>query len=49
MNDDELAMKCTINEAYNYMYTGKIKKAICLIGETKKWQKQGFAIEALVL
>ncbi len=40
MNDVELAMKCTINEAYNYIHAGKIMEALSLIGETKKMAKE---------
>lgn len=39
LNDIELAMKCTINEAYNYIHAGKIKKALKLIEDTKEWAK----------
>ena len=39
LNDIELAMKCTINEAYNYIYAGQIKKAMKLIKDTKDWAK----------
>lgn len=39
LNDVELAMKCTINEAYNYIYAGNIRKALSLIEETKELAK----------
>ena len=39
LNDVNLAMKCTINEAYNYIHAGKIKKALMLIQKTEAMAK----------
>lgn len=36
LNDVNLAMKCTINEAYNYIHAGMIQKALSLIRKTEK-------------
>lgn len=35
LNDVNLAMKCTINEAYNYIHAGMIHKALLLIQEVQ--------------
>ncbi len=36
LNDVNLAMKCTIHEAYNYIHAGMIQKALLLIRKTEK-------------
>lgn len=40
LNDVQLVMKCTINEAYNYIHAGKIDIARLLIKTTKKAAKR---------
>ncbi len=47
LNDFNLAMKCTINEAYNYIHAGMIENALILIQQTEDMttrRKKGLCI-----
>lgn len=45
LDDKQLAMKCTVNEAYNYIHAGQVKKAKILLRQTKRQAKmRGYKI-----
>lgn len=39
LDDKQLAMKCTVNEAYNYIHAGQVKEAKILLRQTKHQAK----------